>query len=211
MTERLEADGGRLAAEALRAHDVDTVFTLSGGHLFPLYDGCVKTGIRLVDTRHEQTAAFAAEGWAKVTRRVGRRRADRRPGRHERRERDHVRAAQRLAGAGDRRTGAAGPRWGAGSLQELDHVPIVASVTKQAATAFVAEAIPGPVDSALARRAARRTAARRSSTSRSTRGARARSTLPDPPRADELAGDRARSRRGGGRCRARPRSRPAGR
>ena len=64
-------DGGLAAAEALRAHDVDTVFTLSGGHLFPLYDGCVKTDIRLVDTRHEQTAAFAAEGWAKVTRRPG--------------------------------------------------------------------------------------------------------------------------------------------
>ena len=64
MSEQLEADGGRLAAEPLRRHDVDTLFTLSGGHLFPLYDGCVKAGIRLVDTRHEQTATFAAEGWA---------------------------------------------------------------------------------------------------------------------------------------------------
>ena len=64
-------DAGHAAAETLRAHDVDTLFTLSGGHLFPLYDGCVKADIRLVDTRHEQTAAFAAEGWAKVTRRIG--------------------------------------------------------------------------------------------------------------------------------------------
>ena len=63
------SDAGLAAAETLRAHGVDTVFTLSGGHLFPLYDGCVKTDIRLVDTRHEQTAAFAAEGWAKITRR----------------------------------------------------------------------------------------------------------------------------------------------
>src|SRR5204862_539641 len=62
VTEHLEADGGRFAAETLRLHGVDTLFTLSGGHLFPLYDGCVKTGIRLVDTRHEQTATFAAEG-----------------------------------------------------------------------------------------------------------------------------------------------------
>src|SRR5262249_1264423 len=70
-SQRVAAAGGRPAAETLRRHDVDTVFTLSGGHLFPLYDGCVKTGIRLVDTRHEQTATFAAEGWAKVTRRPG--------------------------------------------------------------------------------------------------------------------------------------------
>ena len=50
------SEAGFAAAETLRAHDVDTLFTLSGGHLFPLYDGCVKTDIRLVDTRHEQTA-----------------------------------------------------------------------------------------------------------------------------------------------------------
>ena len=44
------------------------VFTLSGGHLFSIYDGCRAESIRLIDTRHEQTAAFAAEGWSKVTR-----------------------------------------------------------------------------------------------------------------------------------------------
>ena len=98
--------GGRLAAEVLRRHDVDTVFTLSGGHLFPLFDGCVQTDIRLVDVRHEQTATFAAEGWAKVTRRVGVAALDRRPGRDERRQRAHRGAAQRLAAAGDRRPGA---------------------------------------------------------------------------------------------------------
>ena len=63
--------GGNLAAAALKDAGVDVVFTLSGGHIFPLYDGCVTAGIRLVDTRHEQTATFAAEGWAKVTRRPG--------------------------------------------------------------------------------------------------------------------------------------------
>src|SRR5437879_7790319 len=63
--------GGQLAAGALKEAGVDIVFTLSGGHIFPLYDGCVAAGIRLVDTRHEQTAGFAAEGWAKVTRRPG--------------------------------------------------------------------------------------------------------------------------------------------
>jgi acetolactate synthase-1/2/3 large subunit len=56
--------GGRLVARALRAAGVRTLFTLSGGHLFSIYDGCRELGIELVDTRHEQTAAFAAEGWS---------------------------------------------------------------------------------------------------------------------------------------------------
>ena len=59
---------GTLVARRLRASGIDTVFTLSGGHIFPIYDGCRSEGIRLIDTRHEQTAAFAAEGWSKVTR-----------------------------------------------------------------------------------------------------------------------------------------------
>lgn len=59
---------GRLIARRLRASGIDTLFTLSGGHLFSIYDGCRDEGIRLIDTRHEQTAAFAAEGWSKVTR-----------------------------------------------------------------------------------------------------------------------------------------------
>jgi hypothetical protein len=53
---------GRLIAQRLRASGIDTVFTLSGGHLFPIHDGCRDEGIRLIDTRHEQTAAFVAEG-----------------------------------------------------------------------------------------------------------------------------------------------------
>src|SRR5207245_4648463 len=63
--------GGRLVARRLRAHGVSKLFTLSGGHLFSIYDGCREEGIELVDFRHEQSAAFAAEGWAKVTRSVG--------------------------------------------------------------------------------------------------------------------------------------------
>src|SRR5882757_10911053 len=63
--------GGRLVARRLRAHGVSKLFTLSGGHLFSIYDGCRDEGIELVDFRHEQSAAFAAEGWAKVTRSVG--------------------------------------------------------------------------------------------------------------------------------------------
>ena len=64
--------GGDLAVDALVANGVDALFTLSGGHIFPLYDAAVKRGdVRLFDVRHEQTAVFAAEGFAKLTRRAG--------------------------------------------------------------------------------------------------------------------------------------------
>src|SRR5437868_4329109 len=148
VSEQLEADGGRLAAETLRRHDVDTLFTLSGGHLFPLYDGCVKTGIRLVDTRHEQTATFAAEGWAKVTRRVGAAALTAGPG-----VTNGVSAmtAAWLNGSPVTVLGGRAPqaRWGSGSLQELDHVPIVASITKTARTATDTASIPLEIDAAL--------------------------------------------------------------
>ena len=141
-------DGGYLAAATLRAHGVDTLFTLSGGHLFPLYDGCVKTDLRLIDTRHEQTAAFAAEGWAKVTRRVGVAALTAGPG-----VTNGVSAltSAHMNGSPMCVIGGRAPsaRWGVGSLQELDHVPIVASVTKTAATLEHADAIPGGLDDAL--------------------------------------------------------------
>src|SRR5881398_4167026 len=63
--------GGRLVARRLKAHGVTKLFTLSGGHLFSIYDGCRAEGIDIVDVRHESAAAFAAEGWAKVTRTPG--------------------------------------------------------------------------------------------------------------------------------------------
>ncbi len=144
--------GGELAATTLQAHDVDTVFTLSGGHLFPLYDGCVKHEIALIDTRHEQTAAFAAEGWAKVTRRVGVAALTAGPG-----VTNGVSAitSAHLNGSPVLIIGGRAPqaRWGSGSLQELDHVPIVASITKHAATLGTAEVIASGMDAAL--RAAR--------------------------------------------------------
>src|SRR5581483_12173330 len=71
MTVETQLHGGRLVARALRAYGVSKLFTLSGGHLFSIYDGCREEGIDIVDVRHEQTAAFAAEGWAKVTRETG--------------------------------------------------------------------------------------------------------------------------------------------
>ncbi|HEU4382671.1 MAG TPA: thiamine pyrophosphate-binding protein [Anaeromyxobacteraceae bacterium] len=63
--------GGQLVARMLRREGVSTVFTLSGLHVAPIYAGCVEEGIRLVDTRHEQAAAHAADAWARLTRGVG--------------------------------------------------------------------------------------------------------------------------------------------
>jgi acetolactate synthase-1/2/3 large subunit len=63
--------GGRLVARMLRREGVNTVFTLSGLHIAPIYAGCVDEGIRLVDTRHEQAAAHAADAWARLTRGIG--------------------------------------------------------------------------------------------------------------------------------------------
>src|SRR5258706_13231420 len=63
--------GGWLVAKTLRREGDEVVFTLSGGHIAGIYDGCVREGIRVVDTRHEQAAVHAAEGWAKSTRKPG--------------------------------------------------------------------------------------------------------------------------------------------
>jgi acetolactate synthase-1/2/3 large subunit len=63
--------GGHLVAKALRNEDVDTVFTLCGGHIIDIYDGCVDEGIRIVDVRHEQVAAHAADGYARQTGKLG--------------------------------------------------------------------------------------------------------------------------------------------
>src|SRR4051794_9255769 len=124
------------------------MFTLSGGHLFVLYDGAVRNGdLRLIDTRHEQTAVFAAEGWAKVTRQLGCAAITAGPG-----VTNGVSAMTAAWMNGSPVVVLAGRapqlRWGSGSLQELDHVPIIASVTKRAATATSAASIVTEVDAA---------------------------------------------------------------
>jgi acetolactate synthase I/II/III large subunit len=139
---------GQLVARRLKASGIDTVFTLSGGHLFSIYDGCRSEGIRLIDTRHEQTAAFAAEGWSKVTRQPGVAALTAGPGVTN--GMSAMAAAQQnsspLLVLGGR---APALRWGMGSLQEIDHVPFVAPLTRFAATAPSAEAVSGLVDEAL--------------------------------------------------------------
>lgn len=139
---------GRLVARRLKASGLDTVFTLSGGHLFSIYDGCRDEGIRLVDTRHEQTAAFAAEGWSKVTRQPGVAALTAGPGVTN--GMSAMAAAQQnqspLVVLGGR---APAGRWGMGSLQEIDHVPFVKPLTRFAATAQSADAAGRLVDEAL--------------------------------------------------------------
>lgn len=139
---------GRLVARRLRASGIDTVFTLSGGHLFSIYDGCRDEGIRLIDTRHEQTAAFAAEGWSKVTRQPGVAALTAGPGITN--GMSAMAAAQQnqspLLVLGGR---APAQRWGMGSLQEIDHVPFVAPLARFAATAQSADAAGRLVDDAL--------------------------------------------------------------
>ncbi len=63
--------GGRLAARAIAAEGVDTIFTLSGGHVLPVYEGCRHEGVRVLDVRHEQAAGHAAEAWGRIRRSCG--------------------------------------------------------------------------------------------------------------------------------------------
>src|SRR5271167_1557629 len=139
---------GRLIARRLKASGIGTVFTLSGGHLFSIYDGCRGEGIRLIDTRHEQTAAFAAEGWSKVTRVPGVAALTAGPGVTN--GMSAMAAAQQnqspLVVLGGR---APALRWGMGSLQEIDHVPFVAPLARFAATAKSAADAGRLLDEAL--------------------------------------------------------------
>ena len=66
-----QGHGGIAVVKALQALGVDHLFTLTGGHIFPILDGAHQLGVRIVDVRHEQTAGFAAEGWARLTRKLG--------------------------------------------------------------------------------------------------------------------------------------------
>jgi acetolactate synthase-1/2/3 large subunit len=63
--------GGHLVARALKAEGIDVIFTLCGGHIIDIYDGCLDEGIKIVDVRHEQVAAHAADGYARVTGKPG--------------------------------------------------------------------------------------------------------------------------------------------
>ena len=129
----IEGHAGEQAVAALSAFGTEVMFTLNGGHIWPLYDAARNPGMRVIDTRHEQSATFAAEAYAKLTRRPGLAALTAGPG-----ITNGVSAvtSAHFNGSPVVVLGGRAPqgRWGAGSLQELDHVPIMASITKSAAT-----------------------------------------------------------------------------
>jgi len=145
----MNGHGGELAMATLDGYGVQEIFTLSGGHIFPFLDACSKRGTPIYDVRHEQTASFAAEATAKLTRRPGVAVLTAGPG-----VTNGMSAMTTAAFNGSPLVvlGGRAPqaRWGAGSLQELDHVPLVAPIMKFAATATATDEIPKMVGEAVA-------------------------------------------------------------
>jgi acetolactate synthase I/II/III large subunit len=146
-----QGHGGLAITRALKALGVEHLFTLTGGHIFPILDGCHQDEIGLIDTRHEQTATFAAEGYARLTRHLGVAAVTAGPG--------VTNAMSALAQArfncapllclGGR---APAFRWGQGSLQEIDHIPFVdplAPATTITDTAAIAEAVINTAHAAM--------------------------------------------------------------
>jgi acetolactate synthase-1/2/3 large subunit len=154
----IEGHAGELAVAVARAHGVETMFTLSGAHVFPMYDGAVKADppMRLLDVRHEQTAAFAAEATGKLTRVPGLAVLTAGPG-----VTNGVSAIAQAQFAGSPMVvvGGRAPanRWGSGSLQELDQPPILETVSKLARTLpTAAEVLPGMDEAFTAARSSHR-------------------------------------------------------
>ncbi|HET9894880.1 MAG TPA: acetolactate synthase [Streptosporangiaceae bacterium] len=148
--------GGAQAVAAARAHGVRTMFTLSGGHVFPVYDGAVKADppMPIIDVRHEQTAVFAAEATARLTRKPGFAVLTAGPG-----VTNGVSAitTARFNGSSVVVLGGRAPdyRWGAGSLQELDHPALFGAITKRAWTEHDPGRVGPAVDAAFELAAAR--------------------------------------------------------
>ena len=148
--------GGAQAVTAARRHGVTTMFTLSGGHVFPLYDGAVSADppMPIIDVRHEQTAVFAAEATARLTRRPGLAVLTAGPGVTNGISgvtTAHFNGTPVVVLAGRAPDG----RWGSGSLQELDHLPLLAPVTKRASTVHDPGLVGEAVDAAFALAGAR--------------------------------------------------------
>jgi acetolactate synthase-1/2/3 large subunit len=146
----VEGHGGDHAVAVAAAHGVDTMFTLSGAHVFPMYDGAVNAepAMRILDVRHEQTAVFAAEAIGKLTRVPGLAVLTAGPG-----VTNGVSPITQASFSGSPLVvvGGRAPanRWGMGSLQEFDHPPLLESVTKQARTVHQVAEVAGAVDEAF--------------------------------------------------------------
>ncbi len=148
--------GGQLVGEALAKEGVRVVFTLCGGHILPIYEGCLDHDVRVIDVRHEQTAAFAADGWARVTGEVGVAAVTAGPG--------VCNSLTAIVNArnsdspivvlgGQAETG----RHDQGGLQETPHVRILEPVTKWAQSCAQAKRLPEFVSDAFRHAASPRT------------------------------------------------------
>ncbi len=149
-TEERTPHGGDHVLEVAKAHGVNAMFTLSGAHIFPMYDAAVKADpqMPIIDVRHEQTAAFAAEAIGKLTRTPGLAVLTAGPG--------VTNGASAIAQAyysgapmvviGGRAPAAT---WGTGTLQEVDHPPIFKSISKHAVTAPTFDSISSVMDEAF--------------------------------------------------------------
>jgi acetolactate synthase I/II/III large subunit len=138
----IEGHGGDAALGAVTPFGVDTMFTLNGGHVWPLYETAVRTAVKVIDTRHEQTATWAAEAYAKLIRRPALAVLTAGPGVTNGISAitsAHFNGSPLIVIGGRAPQG----RWGSGSLQELDHIPIVASITKRAVTIHSGDEIAG--------------------------------------------------------------------
>ena len=146
----LSGHAGAHAVAAARRYGVTALFTLSGGHVFPLYDGAVKADppLRLIDVRHEQTALFAAEATGRLTRVPGLAAVTAGPG-----VTNSVSAVTTawFNGAPLVLLGGRAPdyQWGKGALQELDQVPLLVPVTKRAWTEHAPAGVAASVDEAF--------------------------------------------------------------
>ena len=129
--------GGQIIARALKHEGVDALFTLTGGHILPILDGCVQEGIRVVDVRHEQAAAHAAEAYTRLTGRLGVAAVTAGPG-----VTDAVTAVATAASAGTPMLLLGGRHLLRqelmGGLQEMDHPPLFEGIARWAGTAWQA-------------------------------------------------------------------------
>lgn len=139
--------GGHLVAKALKAEGVDTIFTLCGGHIIDIYDGCIDEGIRIVDVRHEQVAAHAADGYARQTGKLGCVVTTAGPG--------FTNAITGIATAFRSESPvlhiggqSALAQWRMGGLQDLPHVDIMKPITKFASTVMSTERVADMVSMA---------------------------------------------------------------
>jgi acetolactate synthase-1/2/3 large subunit len=140
--------GGRLVAQSLKRHGTTHLFTLCGGHIQAIYDGCLDEAIRVVDVRHEQTAGHAADGYARVTGRPGVCAVTAGPG-----VTDVVTAVANAQRAGVPLVciGGAGPKLlcDMGSLQDMDHVTLMRPITKWSVQVPETRRIPEYIDAAF--------------------------------------------------------------